>query len=128
MAFDGTDPCWIPDLPMGVKRKPRLNIAKFGDGYEQRMADGINFIDSEYTLSWEAREELVIMAMDDFLSATTPRAFEFQHPVTKQIIKVFCDEWDLNWNFKHKPAGKSDRIHYGNLTATFRIAYGEAIT
>lgn len=127
MAFDGTDNCWIPDLPMGNSRKPRINIAQFGDGYEQRLADGINYMQTEFDLSWEAREELVIMAMDDFLSATTPKAFPFQHPVTKQIINVFCDEWNISWNFKHKPTGKMDRIHYGNLTATFRVAYGDSV-
>ncbi|HMF68438.1 MAG TPA: phage tail protein [Phyllobacterium sp.] len=126
-SFDGTDNCWKPDLPIGANKKQRLKIAKYGDGYEQRMTDGINYIETEYDLSWATRDESVIVAMDEYLSSRAARAFPFEHPVTKQIVNVFCDEWSISWTFKHKPAGAPDRITYGTLTATFRIANGEAV-
>jgi len=126
-SFDGTDNCWKPDLPVGTKKTPRLNIAKYGDGYEQRTTAGINYVETEYDLSWETREQSVILAMDDYLSSRAARAFPFEHPVTKQIVNVFCDEWSISWTFRHKPMGVVDKITYGTLTATFRIANGEAV-
>jgi len=127
-SFNGTDNCWKPDLPVGVKVAPRLNIAQFGDGYQQRSTAGINYIETEYDLSWATREQKVILAMDAYLSSRAARAFPFEHPVTKQIVNVFCDEWNVTWTFRRIPFGAPDRITYGTLTATFRIANGEAVT
>ena len=32
----------VPDKGMSAPYKPRVLVAKFGDGYEQRVRDGIN--------------------------------------------------------------------------------------
>lgn len=125
--FDGSNACWIPTLPLNVSRKPRLHIAKYGDGYEQRMADGINYMNTEYGVSFDARPENEIIAMDTYLSERSPHAFPFQHPVTKAMLQVFCDEWSISWNLKRSIRG-GVKITYGTLSATFRVAYGEAVT
>lgn len=126
MAFDGTTPCWYPAIPMNVARKPRINIAKFGDGYEQRMLDGINAMNTEYGVTFDMRPREVILAMDSYLQQRLARAFPFYDPTKKAIVNVFCDEWTVNWVFKKYDQNKV-RSDWGTLTATFRIAYGEAL-
>ena len=33
---------WVPTYGSAVKKKPAVSVSKFGDGYEQRVALGIN--------------------------------------------------------------------------------------
>ena len=44
-----------PDKQLTKTSNPRVLTAKFGDGYEQRIADGINVLNEEYTLSFKTR-------------------------------------------------------------------------
>ena len=37
-----------PDKSMAKQSTPRVLIANFGDGYEQRIADGINTLNETY--------------------------------------------------------------------------------
>ncbi len=47
---------------------PRVFGTKFGDGYEQRVGDGINTILEQWSLTF-IREVAEITAIDDFLKA-----------------------------------------------------------
>lgn len=126
MAFDGTTPCWYPAIPINLQRKVRLNIAKFGDGYEQRQLDGINFMNTEYGVTFDMRPRSVILSMDSYLQQRLGHAFGFYDPVKKTIVNVFCDEWTVNWVFK-KYDEQKNRSDFGTLTANFRAAYGETV-
>jgi len=44
-----------PDKSMSKSSAPRVLTAKFGDGYEQRIADGINSLNETYSLSFKTR-------------------------------------------------------------------------
>ena len=33
----------VPDRGLSRTSKPKIRSAKFGDGYEQRLADGLNY-------------------------------------------------------------------------------------
>ena len=44
-----------PDKSMMKNSTPRVLVASFGDGYEQRIADGINNLDETYTLTFATR-------------------------------------------------------------------------
>lgn len=126
MAFDGSTPCWYPAIPINMQRKPRIKIAKFGDGYEQRMLDGINYINTEYGVSFDMRPRSVILSMDSYLAGRLGHAFPFYDPVKRTIVNVFCDEWTVNWVFRRFDTNKT-RFDYGTLSATFRVAYGETV-
>ncbi len=125
MAFDGTSLCWRPTIPISEATKPRLRIAKFGDGYEQRTLDGINAHDITWSLSFENRARDVILAMKAFLEEQQGRAFPFKHPVEGNTYMVFCDEWRIEWHFR-KWSG-STPIDRGTLSADFRKAFGSGI-
>jgi phage-related protein len=44
-----------PDKSMTKQSAPRVLVANFGDGYEQRIADGINTLNETYTLNFATR-------------------------------------------------------------------------
>lgn len=44
-----------PDYGCQLQKKPRVRAAKFGDGYQQRVADGINTAPEEWSLTFSAR-------------------------------------------------------------------------
>lgn len=49
---------WFPDVEGQGDIQPDVNVQKFGDGYEQRTAIGINFIKDKWSLTFtRAREE-----------------------------------------------------------------------
>lgn len=123
MGFDGSSSCWWPTLPVTVKRTQRLDIAKFGDGYEQRKLNGINTSLAEWDLNFETRPQDVLLEMDAYLDFRKGAAFPFKDPVTNKLFQVFCDEWQIVWAFRRYPTG-SPRISYGTLSTTFRLAFG----
>jgi phage-related protein len=121
MAFDGTDPCWKPTWPVTTDREPRMNTAKFGDGYEQRTLDGINSMNSTWKLKWTMRPISVLAAMDAYLTNAQAGAFPFLIPGTTTVVNVFCDKWSTTLSYQ----GSTN--DYGDLDAEFRIANGVAI-
>ena len=55
MANFNTDINIIPDRGMATDQSPRVHTAKYGDGYEQRVAAGINNVPESWSLSWNNR-------------------------------------------------------------------------
>ena len=44
-----------PDKALTKNSTPRVLIASFGDGYEQRISDGVNVLDETYSLTFNTR-------------------------------------------------------------------------
>jgi phage-related protein len=126
MAFDGTDPCWVPDLPTTRKDEWRLRIAQFGDGYEQRTLDGINPLNQTWSLVWENREAAVLNAMVTYLYQVQAHSFLFAPFVGATTYRVFCDSWQTDWTLRRRPRGGST-VYYGTLSAEFRKANGVTV-
>lgn len=55
MANFNTDVNITPDRGLRSSQKPRTFVANYGDGYQQRVAAGINNIPEEWTLTWKNR-------------------------------------------------------------------------
>lgn len=60
---------WSPALDPQKVVKPAVRTAKFGDGYEQRTADGINNLLPSWSLVFN-NDKVVIQEIEDFLDAT----------------------------------------------------------
>ena len=118
-GFDGTVHCWTPDPGLGREDSWRLKVAQFGDGYSQRMLDGINNLERKWNVSFETREAKVINAMVAYLVAQKAKTFDFKEPQTGLSDSVFCDSWNVTWQFK-----RPGNLWYGSLTAEFVLAYG----
>lgn len=91
----------VPDKNLTRRTAPRVLRAEFGDGYEQRMADGINSIRQSYDIAFVNRppsEIDEIMNFFDEMAGVT--AFNFTIPDTRSeigetTISVVCESYDL---------------------------------
>ena len=68
--YNGLSAYATPDKTMTKASTPRVLTASFGDGYEQRIADGINTLDENYSLSFATRQKEDIDDIVAFLDAT----------------------------------------------------------
>jgi phage-related protein len=115
-----------PDKSLARKASPRIRVAKFGDGYEQRIVDGINSIEESYTVNFNNRDKEVIDDIVGYLESLGSASFEFTIPDSNQIsstppntageriIKVVCGQYNLNYD--NHPTSYS-------CSATFRRVY-----
>lgn len=94
----------LPDKSLSRSSKPKVHLASFGDGYEQRLADGINSVKEEFSVSFNTRtkEEIDnIVAYLGSLKGTTK--FNFTIPDTNNsgetTVKVVCDSFDITYEY-----------------------------
>lgn len=105
---------WIPEYGADVETKPKVNKASFGDGYEQRVRDGINTKIRTWNLTF-MKSSTDIDSIDAFLStAAGTSSFEWVPP-RGATGKWVCDNWKRGLP---NPA-------YDTITATFREVFGE---
>ncbi len=108
-----------PDRQLRRATKPRVLLASFGDGYEQRGADGINSLAEEYNISFINRTKAEIDDIIAFFDAKKGvTSFSFIIPDTnsggsEKTIKVVAYEYQQSYTFDD---------YYG-ATATFRRVY-----
>lgn len=109
----------IPDNVMRRQSSPVVLMAKFGDGYEQRAANGINSIAEQYSVSFATRQKSEI---DDIVSFFTVKkgitSFDFTVPDTngtnnETAIKVVCDSYSTSFT----------NSNFYSCDATFRRVY-----
>jgi phage-related protein len=84
---------WQPGYNITVTRKPRVLSQRFGDGYEARVADGINAQPAAWSLAWENRQKSEIDSIEAFLAARAGvEAFDWTAPdgVAGRFV---CREW-----------------------------------
>lgn len=109
----------VPDKSMARSTAPKVLLASFGDGYEQRLANGINSLAENYSLSFKTRtkEEIDdIVGYFDSLKGVT--AFPFTIPDTngagdETTIKVVCDNYSISYDYDG----------FYSCSATFRRVY-----
>jgi phage-related protein len=107
-----------PDRNTTRNTKPKVLIASFGDGYEQRIADGINNLRQTFAVAFNNRTKDEIDDIVAFFdSKNGVSAFAYTYPDTNNsgetTVKVVCEDYTLNYT-------NSD--FYG-CTATFRRVY-----
>ena len=93
-----------PDKMMTSSSTPNVLLANFGDGYEQRLAAGINNLVQEYSVSFDNRTKEEI---DDITAFFTDKAgvtkFDFTIPDSNNsgetTIKVICASWSQAYKY-----------------------------
>lgn len=84
---------WTPDFEVTLTRAPRVRRAQFGDGYEQRVTDGLNADLGRYQLRFLTRTDSEAAAIDAFL-ATQGAAVAFDWTPHGGVAgKYVCREW-----------------------------------
>ena len=109
---------FIPDKTLTRSTRPQKYEANFGDGYQQRLAKGINNLKEEYRVSFKTRPKEVIDDLVDFIdSLNGVTNFSFTVPDSNNggetTIKVICDDYSKNYEFDN----------YYTFTGTFKRVY-----
>ena len=92
---------WKPSYSANINKRPRVKSIRFGDGYEQRVADGINNNLNVIDITFENRDEREAAAILHFLEerkGTESFVFEPAKPYDKASLYV-CRNWDSNFVF-----------------------------
>jgi phage-related protein len=76
--------------------RPVTRRVQFLDGYEQRLAFGLNTLPQSYSLTFSNRDNTEADAIEAFLVARGgTEAFDWTPPQGGSAIKVVCDEpWE----------------------------------
>ncbi len=98
----------LPDIELSdgsgpAKVKPRVTRYDFGDGYTQRVTNGLNPIKEEYSAMWSYLTPTDKETLKNFfvgLGGVT--AFLFKPPLETEYKKYTCTEWQFtpkagNW-------------------------------
>lgn len=88
---------WPVRIGATSKAKPRVKGVQFGDGYGQRMADGINVDLRQYSVKFTDWVENIEQIDDFFTRHGGVKAFLWQAPDRKVPRKYICQEWDTNF-------------------------------
>lgn len=84
---------YIPDIGAQVEYKLRFKEAKFGDGYEQRYADGLNSVSEVWSLAFTNRDNTDIDAIITFLKARAGvEVFDWETP-NGDTLKFRCKQF-----------------------------------
>lgn len=89
---------WSPDLGAQRSVKPNVHQTKFGDGYEVRVANGINTSPKKWTLrfSRDLTEATAILTFIENHAGAT--AFNWTDTLNTAGVYV-CREWTINQKF-----------------------------
>lgn len=84
---------YTPDFGAAVSHKPAVRAIKFGDGYEQRLAYGINTNPRSWDLRFASRDNTEADGIMDFFEARgAVEAFDWTPP-SGAAGKWVCREW-----------------------------------
>lgn len=100
---------------VSVQKKPKLNSAFFGDGYEQRAAKGINNNPKTWTVSFANLTDATATALMDFFDAANGVS-SFTWVDLKGVSgKYTCKEYSQTFTDEDK----------NTVNATLNQVYGE---
>lgn len=93
--------------------KPNIRNIKLGDGYEQRLAFGLNRRPEEWSLTFHARSTSERDTILDFLEARNgTESFDWTSP-NGDAGKYVCEEWEV----------EVDLNNYFIISTTFRQVF-----
>ncbi|MAF24952.1 hypothetical protein CL634_05190 [bacterium] len=93
---------WKSSYNVQVSHQPRIQTIQFGDGYEQRLKDGINNNKLSFNLSFEGRTQNEATAILHFLNDKEGYAsFYFKTPPPYSLIKKFvCKQFNSSFIYE----------------------------
>ena len=108
------------DRGMSRSSSHRVLTAKLGDGYEQRVLNGINTKEDSFSLSFNNRSAEDINLIAAFLDDKAAKNFDFTvtdsftgGSLSNTTMKVVCDSYNVNYI----------RENFHSLTCTLRRVY-----
>ena len=119
IGFSNGSTTFVPDKGFSRKNTPVVFRAEFGDGYEQRIANGINNLKPEFSLNFATRTKAEIDDIVDWfelkagVTAFTYTYSDSNEGGNEKAVKVVCDDWTQTWDYDD----------YYSLSCTFRRVY-----
>ena len=92
----------VPDKGFTRNSTPRAFKAQFGDGYSQRVGNGINPLDEIFSLKFANRTKADIDQITNFLetkAGITSFNFTYAEGGSETTIKVLCSKWSQSWAY-----------------------------
>lgn len=103
-----------PEFGAQVAHKPNVRVAKYGDGYEQRLAYGINTSPQNWSLQFNSRSNAEADAIEAFLQARGgAENFDWTPPNGSTSMKFVCREWTRSM----------DKYNLNSISATFEQVF-----
>lgn len=101
---------WTPDYGARKQSKPSVTRVQFGDGYESRIAVGINTDLKRWEVKFSMRDDTEAGEIDTFLAARGgSEAFTWQAPGDSEEKSYVCREWSY----------ETVRYNLNTITAVF---------
>jgi phage-related protein len=86
---------WAESDGSDVGFKTRVNKVRYGDGYEQRAADGLNPVMQSWRLKFDDVDNAIGNDLIAFLIARGGvEAFDWTPKWATTAIKVICEDWN----------------------------------
>lgn len=83
-----------PDFGAQKKSQPAVRVVKFGDGYEQRLAYGVNTQPKVWELRWSASSNSNADAIEAFFEARgAVESFDWTPLQEATAYKFVCRQW-----------------------------------
>jgi len=94
-SSSGTNTDFVIDRGAGRQSNQRVLSAKFGDGYEQRVLDGINTKEETFSISFNNRSDEEVDAIADYFDAIAPASFNFY--IGDDTVKAVCENYSITY-------------------------------
>ena len=109
-----TFPSITPTYNAQKNNRPNVRTVRFGDGYEQRIAFGLNQNPKTFTLTFEV-SETDADTIETFLDARAAdnASFDFTPPGEGSSSKFVCEQWSKSIPY----------LNRATIQATFREVF-----
>lgn len=85
---------WYPEFEAKLAQEPKVNVTKFGDGYEQRTPTGINNNPETWSVQFTASSASYPSVLAFIQARGGVESFYWTTPFNQTNIFV-CRKWDL---------------------------------
>tara|TARA_R100001510_G_scaffold35766_1_gene32246 strand:- start:78 stop:422 length:345 start_codon:yes stop_codon:yes gene_type:complete len=84
-----------PSFPVRKLSKPNIITVKFGDGFEQRLMEGLNQNPKVFNLTWKHITETDADTIETFLDARAVdgESFTYTPPNESSAMQFKCQNW-----------------------------------
>lgn len=85
---------WCPQPSYTVEEEPRRKVLNFGDGYQQRLEDGINPLLRKYSVTFKVNNSEAVRFRNFMKEHGGVRAFYFKDKALGgELVKVVCSKF-----------------------------------
>jgi phage-related protein len=113
VPFNTFTPPQNPSEPITDKKELATAAARFGDGYEQRTAKGINYARSVLDIRWDVLTTADADTIENFFLSQQFQPFYYQLPSESSARKWVVTEWQRT----------DSAANIAGIKATFRESF-----